>query len=67
MFKDKRDDRHLLYFMPKESKELYFEKYSDADQVYWDQVAMCITDREKIKQMGDELIESIKQRIKLTT
>ena len=30
-------------------------------------MAICISDREKIKKMGDELIESYKARIKLTT
>lgn len=67
VFKDKRDDRHLLYFMKKESKQKYFEKNSETDKIYWDKMAICISDREKIKKMGDELIESYKARIKLTT
>ena len=67
MFNDKRDDRHLLYFIKKESKEKHFEKFSEADQVLWEQVAMCITDRDKIKKVSEELKEAIKQKIKLSS
>ena len=33
----------------------------------WEQVAMCITDRDKIKKVSEELKEAIKQKIKLSS